>query len=493
MIGKLSTASQIFLERIAAYQLTDLLELTYAYEQKWEFYYNKTLFESFVDCRACKQREEIDALCISRLKEILVCIEEYEQAIQNIPSSTWWDKICLHWAEYAHDILHIILWWLPFELEKAGYSSWLSEVDKQDRVLAIQEIEYKWFGPLVSQETFETSRSVAMLKQLIIKHAKRISKEEKELMAWFINQAMELKHYHIELEESEDPERIMDDEPQFQQQIPRDIYKKVFELSLSFYGLKVPVVIDERSSIYDGWSALHIPDSAWYATLPLQKVIELIQHEIETHYVIQANTKYLLGSMRGWSNLLREEGLAKFNEEVINGANLASFDISPSISQMMMGEILSWEDFAEFMRIYRKLQWKEERAQGYFLRRKRNYPLDLPGIQHKDTSYSRGRFAVRSYLMNGWSYESLYIAKVNFDDMDILEYSLSQSEKGQLLHPLFLAERILYHFLFKDTKDIGFEKYMSIKRPFLDTERYKEPLTKYQSDRLRQIIELLSE
>ncbi|USN54438.1 MAG: hypothetical protein H6765_07905 [Candidatus Peribacteria bacterium] len=317
---------------------------------------NKTLFRDFVDLSRIVSTEEAAKLVEDKLQAVLELLSEYQAQVEIVAQCSWNDQITLHWSEYVFDMLQIVKIGLPFELEKAGYTCKLDMQERQDRVHALGKLEQKWFGPLVQNETFEVSRSLALLSLQVKKDGKRLSKSERDELMKYINQGKKLRKYRKELEEMEESEWIMDSLPEFQKKISREVYAQVFALALDFYGLEIPVVVDERSSIYDGWSALHIPANEGYETLPLQKVIELIQHEIETHYLIQANTKYLLGDIRGGANLLREEGLAKFNEEVINGASLASFDVSPSMSQVLLGEILQGEEFERFMYLYWKLQ-----------------------------------------------------------------------------------------------------------------------------------------
>lgn len=76
--------------------------------------------------------------------------------------------------------------------------------------------------------------------------------------------------------------------------IDRESYMEAFRKVFEFYGIDKPVVCDERSSIFDGEDALHIPDSEEYATLPVSRVLALIQHEIETHYLIAKNNERVL-------------------------------------------------------------------------------------------------------------------------------------------------------------------------------------------------------
>jgi hypothetical protein len=82
-----------------------------------------------------------------------------------------------------------------------------------------------------------------------------------------------------------------DNQTLFEKKINRENYIRIFELVLAMYGINKPVEIDERSSIYDGDDALYIPSSKEYNTLSIQKILKLIQHEIERHMLSLENNE----------------------------------------------------------------------------------------------------------------------------------------------------------------------------------------------------------
>ncbi len=90
----------------------------------------------------------------------------------------------------------------------------------------------------------------------------------------------------------------MDEDPLFQESIEREHYVRIFELSLQFYEIQKPVIVDARSSIYDAPEALYIPNDFAYDTLKIQRVLQLLAHEVETHYLIQENNSVVLGDLK---------------------------------------------------------------------------------------------------------------------------------------------------------------------------------------------------
>lgn len=458
--------------------LREVVEITYAYEKRGDFWWNKTLFDILLDGHEWAE----DAL-----QKIIDSLVTFSEEL----SSEWWiSKIVGKYCIYASDMVMMAKLWLPFEREKAWIDNWLNETSVKKVVIEIEKIEQRRFWKKVMLDTFESSRVVYYLKIFLETLAdKNLSWEEKKLFESYLESIKEKSAFDKEFLREDENEWIMDDQEFFLQEIPRDVYAQIFTHAMRFYGIQKPVIIDSRSSMYDGLDALYIPDSDTYATMPLQRIIELIQHEIEVHYLVQENTAKLLPITDGANSLFREEWLAKFMEEIINWATIASMDISSSLYQILPCEIFSWEQLEEFLKLYWKLKGQCAKREGQLLRRKRNYPLSHPGWQHKDVTYSRGRFMVRGYLMNGWDFTSLYNAKVDFEDMKILDESMSEELKKSLLHCEFLAERMLYHFL-ESTE--SFKDYLVTKYPFINFSDYpKIEITTKQEQSFEAIMELL--
>ena len=86
-----------------------------------------------------------------------------------------------------------------------------------------------------------------------------------------------------------------DNKELFEKKISRTDYVKIFELVFALYGIKKSIIIDERNSMYDGDDGLHIPKNKNYETLSLQKILVLIQHEIERHMLSLENNEENVG------------------------------------------------------------------------------------------------------------------------------------------------------------------------------------------------------
>lgn len=458
--------------------LHDIIEVTYAYDiRKDGTFFNKTIFTDFVNTSDCQNYQAIYELVMRRLEFYLHQVETYQQQLtQGIHEKTYMHEIAEKYLNYVKQILQVVMIWLPFEIEKAGYKLPLPKKEIEQRVVQLEWLEKSLFGNLVREDVFELSRSAHLLQAFVEKNEALVSIDERKEFLGYIDLLKASPSFRPEVyNQPEEIERIMNTNPLFQQPIKRETYVRLFELTFAYYGIDKPVLVDARSAVYDAPNALYIPDDSSYEMLKLQRVLELLVHEIETHYLIQENSAKTLGDLRGANNLIREEWLAKVNEEILNGATIADFDISYSIALIALGEILPGKVYRRFTELYRKLSKDSAKATGQFLRRKRNYPLNYHGVQHKDVSYSRWRFQVRAYLLNGGDYASLYYGKVDLEDMLLLSKNITSAQKKSLCYSQFLAERLVFELLGNTYSFDRFKTYLSQKYPFIDFQTY--PLT----------------
>ena len=90
--------------------------------------------------------------------------------------------------------------------------------------------------------------------------------------------------------------------------VSQEEYVKLFQDVIDLLGLPHKVVVsDQVSSIFDGDRELKIPNSKAYEKLRLERVLELISHEITSHYVNQYNGEQFFHGVRTWKNVEKEE------------------------------------------------------------------------------------------------------------------------------------------------------------------------------------------
>jgi len=247
------------------------------------------------------------------------------------------------------------------------------------------------------------------------------------------------------------------------------------------YGLPQRTKLTNAGSIYDGDHFLEIPRDEAFSSFPIERLLKLLTHEIESHYINSYNGRKLIGSFRGAKNLPKEEGLAMFMEKIFYGYTYDTIDnIVEYFFTIMAGESLAGEDFSEFMRIMGKEYACKRSYERAVTRAKRNYSLEYGGVQHKDTVYFRGLTQIVEYLKSGGEFYKLFLGKIGFHDIEnISDIYESHKEKEELIFPIFISD-LIYYFFTEKQKDAGFvfegqEYYLYLRKKywFLDLERFK--------------------
>lgn len=452
-------------------ELQDIIEVTYAYTSKNGLDFNRTLFQKLVKGDPSSSFEDNITYLESTLLKAQNTLEwkkilawAYKKELESLPSHPR-IQILMGSIDYFLDIVDLTILWLPFEGEKAGYPHHLSPDEVETRVHQMEEIESRLFWGNIRNDPQEVQRAFVWLRQLYEEEKNNLTPEEQEEFTSYIEQVRSSFSYEI-FDEKQVPEAQIEQNMFLEKEISREAYVKIFETMFAMYGIEKPVLVDERSSIYDWADALCIPQSDQYATLPLNRVLNLIAHEIETHYVIEKNNAQTLWDFRGWGNLQREEWLAKTSERILQGGNLDDIGSWPSIPSLLFGEILDGDTYARFTELRGKLIGSKN-SHGMYLRAKRNYPLHYRGVQHKDTSYNRGEHKVAAFLKNGWEVKDLYVGKVNFDDITQAK-SIIASENPKLTYPLLIGEILKYVLEGHPLKENEFFDFIEKKYPFLD-------------------------
>lgn len=435
--------------------VNDIIQLTYAYSinETKDRFFNRTLFSDFSGASNTSSPEELLEKFHSKYEVIvgkLGSIDYVGSAIE-IGIKKWY-------VEYIRKILELTALWVHFEIQKRHPQYCVQ--NEKEILQRIKYIDAELFGRRVADDVFEYSRSI---KKIVTQYQKWLLCTSREDCEKIENCIDDLKHSRKFNQE------IFDDEIEFDHQlkellndllIPREQYIPLFESVLALYGIDIPVYIDQRSSVYDGVDGLYIPDSKSYENVSAARILELIAHEIETHYIVQYNTKILLWDAKvQWAwNLEREEGLAMMMEHLLRHDHVDDFDITSSVQTILMWEVYEWKKFLSLLESYYAQEESDSKAIELFLRRKRNYPLWLPWVLHKDISYSRWKFKVRNRIQAWKPFDTLFLAKVNFEDIE----KFDPESDHAFIFPQFIAKSILKELEKIDLNCITREKFISL-------------------------------
>lgn len=505
-------------------KLADVFEVTYAYgvlpgdapDNLRRF--NSTLFTDFAGYGPETPAEELLEGTRAKLETRLATARKLRDELSGNEGAQ--AALLRGSLGHAADLIECALIGLPYEVEKTGAPCAHDRARRLADVAKLEEIETRAFGGVVRSKPEEAAEAAQLLEEMMKKTKRPLSADERSflegvrakmedlgggtrvqaptVMDEAVREALEKPGFERTAQDRTEvahfergrraagvpAKEIMD------RKIPRENFIKILRLALDIYGIGLPVVEDERSSMYDGPDGLHVPKDADYDQNKLSFVLESVQHEVETHFLTNANSLATLGAFRGGRNLGREEGLAMAFEEIGGGKTVDSMDFRMN-PRTLAGEILERPDFEKFLDLYRKMEDEDGRNTARFLRLKRNYPLDVPGAQHKDTTYDRGIKRIMGFIREGGDPRDLFVGKVSFEDMDPA-LALAREKGVELKFPLFVTEVVRFALAGNKVTHDEFVKYLRAKYPFLgDKLDPAVKLTRQNAAKVKKILRLL--
>lgn len=466
-------------------ELEKIIEVTYSYRDvEPPYILNETLFEEYL--KLSYPENDLPYLWRKyryKIQVQLVLIEDILKKTTKIKilsrSESLRRWIFIDALEYVKKILEMSVFALDFELQKWWVPHKLTPAKIKSKIREIEKREREVFGPKVIESTEEFSFCYNFVSKNHEAKKKTLWDKDRKAMKRYLKIIKESKK--CDLIETPDVQKKLLRWAFLKKEIPRKEYRKIFDSVCEMYGLPQRTKITNAGSIYDGDHFLEIPRSDSFANFPIERLLKLLSHEIESHYINSYNGRLLLGNFRWAKNLPKEEGLAMFMEKIFHGYSYENIDnIVEYFFTIMAGECLEGHDFKEFMRIMGR-EYKCKRS--YFpavVRAKRNYSPEYVWVQHKDVVYFRGLTQVVDYLKQWWEFWKLFLWKVWFHDLDNLyDIYTGFEEKEKLVFPIFISD-LIYYYLTEKEKDEHFEfqtpeYYLYIKKKywFLGIESFK--------------------
>jgi hypothetical protein len=461
----------------------ELFELTYAYTEIDGQFFNMTLFGLYW---AWTQYDDVHVL-IAQVRELLQTDLNHIKQFRHAVIADERDAPLLYKTiDYMQLVFEQIWRAVPLEAQKYWSDVSYEQYDLLNAFQAVVKRDEMLFWNTVMSDPKDCFQADCLLTWVFVKNETELDQEERQrfqdyllIMRKSVVQENNVCNFS--------PEWSFLDDELFSVQIPRQTYIELFTLALQSYNLSIPVITAQRWSIYDWRHALEVPYYDDYATLSFRRILKLIAHEIETHYVVLHNTDLLLWWMKWWFNLAREEGLAKFQEFLLTWLPLEEIRVTDWLPLLLMGEILSTEQFLDFLNLYRKMHGIIASGMLRLLRVKRNYPLFKPWVNHKDVTYSRGLQQIAAYVQWWWNYASLFLSKVDFDDMHIIQNSIdTQKQIMQPIEPLFMALRLVDRMMIV-LRGKSILHHYTTQYPFL-AHFLQKPLTTHQEQILQKMV-----
>jgi len=203
------------------------------------------------------------------------------------------------------------------------------------------------------------------------------------------------------------------------------------------YGIKVKVLQAESTArfVMKGDTLMF---RKW-AVVGKREMRSIIAHEIEGHYLRKINGRkspFLIMSRGSAWYLEIDEGIAIYNQDrFVTPADKKYYSIYERYYFVQYALKHSYRRLIKHLAEFYNDDY--ERVFAFMLRLKRWFvDPSKQGVFMKDTVYVNGLQKVQNYINNGWSLESLYLWKLNIEDLDLLkDSSFFTGHKNDLVIP----------------------------------------------------------
>lgn len=442
-------------------ELEKIIEITYSYREIWDNQLlNETLFEEYTWKSYPEYNiEQLKNLYIHKIKKQIKIIDHVITKTKKISTKNEIQsrrkKLFCHALEYVNNILKISLLGIDFEAQKAWLQINMTPREIRSHIKKIEVREQVAFWKKIIDDAHDFSLCYNFVKRnhdkkKVCEHVKGCKK-----MSLYLKEIKE--HSKQKIITTPDVQRKILRWSFLKKKISRSDYRKVFDKVCELYWLPQKTKLTSAGSIYDGDHCLEIPRDKSHQYFKLERLLRLLTHEIESHYINSYNGKILIWNFRGAKNLPKEEGLAMFMEKIFTGYTYDNIDnIVEYYFTIMAWESLSGADFENFM----KIMWKEYKLKRNYkksiIRAKRNYPFEYTWVQHKDTVYFKWLTKTIEYLKSWGQFRKLFLWKVWFEDIEDLEsIYLQHSRRDDVIYPFFISD-LIYYRLSSKQKDSDF-------------------------------------
>lgn len=391
-------------------------------------------------------------------------IAEYEEDIAQIWDRTDDRSLLDKWAlEYNIHILNFTLLGLPFELEKAGIENgyvksekiWILEEQKTHEAAA-------WM-PQISESPKYANVCYKFLCDTL--RDSDLSEEDKEKFKPYLSKlesdAWDEFSYSEKSWEASETKKFINMLKGIK--VPRTQVIQMFEWAMQINWINKKVIEADVDFIYDWPDALYYPKKKAFDYRTMDRVLALIDHEIEKHFFNERVHEEIHGEWAhrfAW-NLPKEEGLAIAWEKILLWEDLSDIPVQYTFIMTYFWEMLPWDEFLQFLYDLSTVVPQAD-VLGRFYRMKRWKDLDLPWVQEKDGLYSIWVMEIVDFIENGWQITDLFLWKHSLADLDRVK-ALRGEEKTEI--PIGISEILMYNLMGKYWYQVAesFDVYISDK------------------------------
>ena len=364
--------------------------------------------------------------------------------------------------------------WLYFQ-DKENEYKWLFTEEKRKSIRSeVQELNTEIYWPNLSKnpeyiqwimDYYHTKYKEYQNKQNL--EASRVFSEDEQIRYESYLTKIQALHPSYTPKNKLKPEKYIDslfDDIDIDKSDINNIFNHHFQsIDVQTWNMKQISELDDNV-----WSMSDTPNGISYPnkeekfnTLKLSRVLKLMSHEIEQHANSLVTHEALVWNIRWAQNLELAEWTAKLNEDLfefgpnilidstnINGVPVKIIDIEKlgyvsNFSKTLMEEILTDEEFYDFLSLNEKVEPDKTSPLSRYLRHKRNW------FQMKDVTYTTGKIKAAEY-MNAtikweieWDFSDLFIGKVWFDQIPLMKQLVDENWESS--HPKKIPEVLFFH------------------------------------------------
>lgn len=476
------------LDKVFDEKFNRLVGFVYIYSENW---YNETLFKDYLwlDLENYKLWED---LVFDAKEKLKLKISELERFIKKVES----DEIKLYetknyYLKSFYDNLELIRnysYIIEIEAQKIKTLNYRIPKEKLENYFKkMDNFDKKIFWDKLSENANYYEKIINDLDDLIKEKQDSLSEEESIFIKWILNQLKqnyskkEVKNLGI-LQENE--ELIYDSLKDFdknilKKEIERDDYIEIFKLVAEILWIKLEIELNEKIWNINATinkkdeNKLRIPTKENYNKLTVERIINLLSHEIETHMITRENNQTLVWSMKPAWYTIKEEWIATtfWNLSAWKKINERAWLNTYSV---LICEIYDWETFKKAYEILKKLTDSKTDSESKFWRYKRWRDFNLPWVNPKEKSYFIWETEVKERIRKRENVIKLFLWKNNFNLEDEISklagiennFSFSNLKEKNIVLPMMIWEIIKYKLLTKNQKNksiLWFFKYFNEK------------------------------
>ena len=465
-----------------------LVGFVYIYSENW---YNETLFKDYLwlDLENYKLWED---LVFDAKEKLKLKISELERFIKKVES----DEIKLYetknyYLKSFYDNLELIRnysYIIEIEAQKIKTLNYRIPKEKLENYFKkMDNFDKKIFWDKLSENANYYEKIINDLDDLIKEKQDSLSEEESIFIKWILNQLKqnyskkEVKNLGI-LQENE--ELIYDSLKDFdknilKKEIERDDYIEIFKLVAEILWIKLEIELNEKIWNIDATinkeneNKLRIPTKENYNKLTVERIINLLSHEIETHMITRENNQTLVWSMKPAWYTIKEEWIATTFWNLSAWKNIKE-KVWLNTYSVLICEIYDWETFKKAYEILKKLTDSKTDSESKFWRYKRWRDFNLPWVNPKEKSYFIWEIEVKERIRKRENVIKLFLWKNNFNLEDEISklagiennFSFSNLKEKNIVLPMMIWEIIKYKLLTKNQENksiLWFFKYFNEK------------------------------